>query len=188
MFRRRLVIGLGNPGERYKNTSHNLGFQVVDCLAAETGVRWHRGEFQALTTLSRIDEIELILAKPQTFMNLSGQSAALLMRHYELSTEDLIVVLDDLALPFGKIRIRGRGSAGGHRGLESIISCLSSHEFIRIRLGIGVEDEMDDAAEYVLRPIPKSLRSQADEMVLRGKDAVRAVCIHGLQAAMNQFN
>ncbi len=188
MYCRKLVLGLGNPGEKYRNTSHNLGFQVVDRLAAESGVRWHRGEFQALITHSKINEIDLILAKPQTFMNLSGQSAALLMSHYELAIEDLIVVLDDLAIPFGKIRIRGRGRAGGHKGLESIIACLSSHEFIRIRLGIGLEGEMADAAEYVLRPIPKSLGNLADEMVVRGKDAVKAVCVGGLQAAMNQFN
>jgi len=188
MFSRKLVLGLGNPGESFKNTSHNLGFQVVDRLAAEEGVRWHKGEFQALVAHSRIDGIELLLAKPQTFMNLSGQAAALLMNHYELATGDLIVVLDDLALPFGKIRIRGRGSAGGHRGLASVIASLSSQEFIRIRLGIGQEGEMEDAAEYVLRPIPKRLKSLADEMVVRGKDAVKTVCVRGLQAAMNQFN
>lgn len=188
MSSRKIVVGLGNPGEEYRNTCHNLGFEVVDLLAAENRARWDEEEYQALVTHSRIGETELVLAKPQTYMNLSGKAVVLLMNHYGSKSEDLIVISDDLALPFGKIRIRGSGSAGSHKGLESIIGNLGTHEFVRIRLGISPEGEIEDAAEYVLRPIPKSLRSLADEMVFRGKEAVKVICGCGLRAAMNRFN
>ena len=188
MFPRKIVAGLGNPGEEYKNTPHNLGFEVVDLLVAESGASWHRETFQALVAHPRINGIDIVLVKPQAYMNLSGESIGRLMSHYGMVPKDLIVILDDLALPFGRIRIRGRGSAGGHKGLESIVGCLGTHEFVRIRLGIGLEEKIEDAAEYVLRPIPKSLRRLKNEMVIRGKEVVKTVCLRGLQVAMNKFN
>jgi PTH1 family peptidyl-tRNA hydrolase len=185
---RKILVGLGNPGERFKNTPHNLGYEVVDLLAAESGATWLRWESKSLTAHFKIEEMELFLLKPRTFMNLSGISVVRSMEHYGVAIEDLIVISDDLALPFGKIRIRGRGSAGGHKGLESIIACLRGDNFVRVRLGIGLEEDIGDAAEYVLRPIARELQMLANEMIIRGKEAAKAVCVHGLRAAMNQFN
>ena len=160
----------------------------MDRLAAEIGGSWERRNRRALTLLSNLRDVELVLAKPQTYMNLSGTAVSLLLGEYGVGADDLLVVCDDLALPFGKIRIRGQGSAGGHRGLESIIEVLGQTQFTRIRLGVGLESEVGDVAEYVLRPIQESLKEVAGQMVIRGKEAVRTVCLEGLQAAMNLFN
>jgi peptidyl-tRNA hydrolase, PTH1 family len=188
MASRKIVVGLGNPGERFKNTPHNLGYEVVDLMAAEVGAAWLRREPKSLTAHSRIEETELFLLKPQTFMNLSGISVVRSMEQYGVEIQDLIVISDDLSLPFGKIRIRGRGSAGGHKGLESIIASLGGNNFVRVRLGIGLEKDIEDPAEYVLRPLATEMRMLANEMIIRGKEAAKAVCVRGLRAAMNQFN
>jgi PTH1 family peptidyl-tRNA hydrolase len=183
-----IVIGLGNPGIQFQNTPHNLGFEVVNLLATETGAHWRLEGCDALTTEIRIAESSVILAKPQTFVNRSGKSVVSLLEKFGLFTEDLIVTCDDLALPFGKIRVRGRGRSGGHRGLESIIEQLNCDEFIRVRLGIGPGEELFDAATYVLHPITSELRDQATQMTTQGKEAVKTICFSGLQTAMNQFN
>jgi PTH1 family peptidyl-tRNA hydrolase len=184
----KVVVGLGNPGLRYRNTPHNLGFCVIDLLAVETGVLLDTEECQAFTARRSLGDSTLLLAKPQTFMNLSGASVASLLENFSLSAHDLIVVCDDLALPFGKIRIRGQGSSGGHRGLESIIEWLNTNEFMRVRLGVGREVEILDAAEYVLTPIPAELKQLTAEMSSDGKEAVKLICSQGLTAAMNRFN
>jgi peptidyl-tRNA hydrolase, PTH1 family len=185
---RKVVVGLGNPGMRYRATPHNFGFEVVDLLAAEAGEHWVTVGCSAMTLVRRLGDLELVLAKPQTYMNLSGQAVSQLLEQYLVSASDLVVVCDDLALPFGKIRIRAQGSAGGHRGLGSIIKELGHTQFTRVRLGIGLETGVQDAAEYVLSSIDGSLAEIATQMVVRGRDAVKAVCLTGVKSAMNLFN
>ena len=185
---KKVVVGLGNPGRHYQNTPHNLGFEVVDLLASESGASWKTKECFALTTRMSLGDFDILLVKPQTFMNLSGRCVAELRTRYQLSVGDFIVVCDDLALRFGQIRIRGRGSSGGHKGLESIIEWLSSSEFTRVRLGIAPGFEVLDAASYVLSPISEEFRDVSEQMIRQGKEAVEMICSLGLQAAMNKFN
>jgi PTH1 family peptidyl-tRNA hydrolase len=184
----KVVVGLGNPGVHYQNTPHNLGFCVIDLLAGEAAVPLDTQECRALTARRSFGDSAVLLAKPQTFMNLSGGSVASLLEKFDLSASDLIVVCDDLALPYGRIRIRGQGSSGGHRGLESIIEWLNTNEFVRVRLGVGPGVEIPDAAEYVLTPIPAEFSQLTVEMSLQGKEAVKLICSQGLPAAMNKFN
>jgi peptidyl-tRNA hydrolase, PTH1 family len=184
----KVVVGLGNPGLRYQNTPHNLGFSVIDLLAGEVGVSLDTEECRALIATRSLSDFTLLLVKPQTFMNLSGGSIAALLEKFGLSAHDLIVVCDDLALPFGEIRIRGQGSSGGHKGLDSIIEWLTTNEFVRVRLGVGPAEQILDTAEYVLTPIPAELKQLATEMSWSGKEAVKLICSQGLTAAMNKFN
>ncbi len=188
MLSLRIVVGLGNPGEKCRNTPHNLGFEVVNRLAVEGEAEWLWWGSHAVTARTHFEQTEVVLAKPQTYMNLSGRAVQQLLVDFDAKPADLIIILDDLALPFGTIRIRGQGSSGGHKGLESIIQILGDIEFIRIRLGIQLDQETGEAAEYVLRPIARELREPAGAMVVRGTEAVKVVCLEGLQAAMNQFN
>jgi len=184
----KVVVGLGNPGTQYENTPHSLGFSVIDLLASEVGLDVSTRQGLALTAHRLIVESGVLLAKPQTYMNLSGQSVSLLLKEFDLSPDDLIVVCDDLALPFGKIRIRGQGSSGGHKGLQSIIEWIDTSEFARVRLGISPGTEVPDAADYVLAPIPSHFGLLAKETSLRGREAVAVLCSEGLRAAMNTFN
>lgn len=189
MNRKKLVVGLGNPGPRYAKTPHNLGFEVVDMLAADLGAIWNWQEAEkSRTTWCFLEDWDLLLAKPQTYMNLSGEAVELLCHLYSFPVSDLIVVCDDLALPAGSIRIRSQGSAGGHNGLKSIIEVLARDDFTRVRLGIAPDVEIFEAAEYVLTPIPDCFREDFDRLIVRGKEAVRAICLEGVTAAMNQFN
>jgi peptidyl-tRNA hydrolase, PTH1 family len=189
MNRKKLVVGLGNPGPRYAKTPHNLGFEVVDLLAADFGatLKWQDVERSRVAWCS-FEGWELILAKPQTYMNLSGEAVESLCQVCSFGVSELIVVCDDLALPVGKIRIRSQGSAGGHNGLKSIIEVLARDDFTRVRLGIAPDVEISEAAEYVLTPIPDRFREDFDQLIVRGKEAVRAICLEGVIAAMNQFN
>jgi PTH1 family peptidyl-tRNA hydrolase len=184
----KVVVGLGNPGAQYQNTPHNLGFSVIDLLASEVGLDVTTRQGLALTAQRLIAESWVLLAKPQTYMNLSGRSVSLLLKEFDLSPDDLTVVCDDLALPFGKIRIRGQGSSGGHNGLQSIIECIETSEFTRVRLGIGPGTEVPNAADYVLAPIPSQYDLLTKQMSLRGREAVTLLCSEGLRAAMNKFN
>ena len=189
MNRKKLVVGLGNPGPRYAQTPHNLGFEVVDLLAAELGVeRNWQGVERSWITSCLLEERELLLTKPQTYMNLSGEAVESLCRAFSFAVSDLIVICDDLALPLGKIRVRSQGSAGGHNGLKSIIEALDRDDFVRVRLGIAPDIEVFEAAEYVLTPIPDRFRKEIEQLIVRGKDAVKAICLEGVIAAMNQFN
>jgi PTH1 family peptidyl-tRNA hydrolase len=133
----RLIAGLGNPGYEYRLTPHNLGFMAVDRLAGECGLELAHHEAQALTASARIDDLDVLLAKPQTYMNLSGMAVARLAEKYRLDVSDLIVLVDDVDLPLGSLRIRPQGSAGGHKGLKSIIGALDSGDFVRVRMGVS---------------------------------------------------
>jgi PTH1 family peptidyl-tRNA hydrolase len=184
----KLVVGLGNPGRRYAHTPHNAGFTVVDQLATAGRSPWKSDPCQALVATVGLSGTTLLLAKPQTYVNLSGHAVSLLLSEYRLSLDDLVVICDDLALPFGRLRIRARGGNGGHNGLKSIIEVLATREFTRVRLGMAPEEEIPDAAAYVLSPVPQHWTADFRRMVLKGTEAVESICLAGVDEAMNRFN
>jgi len=181
-------VGLGNPGYQYELTPHNLGFRVVDQLAQDCGVEVVRPEAQALMARARIEGVEVVLAKPQTFMNLSGLAVARLLGNYNLSVEDLMVLVDDADLPLGSLRIRRRGTAGSHNGLKSIIGALEADQFVRVRMGIQPDHPVEDLIAYVLRRFRKADLEAVAETIVRAAEAVRVVLREGIQQAMNRFN
>ena len=184
-----LIVGLGNPGAEYEWTRHNLGFMLVDLLAREAGREVRRAECRALVGHAEVEGRRVELAKPQTYMNLSGESVACLVRKRELKPgADLVVVSDDLALPFGTIRLRPRGSAGGHNGLKSIIAQLRTDEFMRLRIGIQPEHPLRDTRNYVLERFPAATRGEVEKILERSSDALRAVVRDGIDKAMAQYN
>lgn len=184
----KLVVGLGNPGPRYAHTPHNAGFAVVDRLASVGGGRWRFDVGPALVTTVGLSGTSLVLAKPQTYMNLSGGAVSLLLSEYRLSLDDLVVICDDLALLMGRLRIRARGGDGGHNGLKSIIEVLGTREFTRVRLGIAPEGVVPDAAEFVLSPVPPDRAEAFGRMIRKGAEAVESICLAGVDEAMNRFN
>ncbi|HET7841648.1 MAG TPA: aminoacyl-tRNA hydrolase [Terriglobia bacterium] len=185
----KLIVGLGNPGYEYHLTPHNLGFMAVDRLAEACGVDVSRREGQALMARTELEGVEVLLAKPQTFMNLSGLAVERLIARYEVPVRDLLVLVDEAELPFGALRIRQRGSAGSHNGMKSIIGALQSDEFVRIRMGVQPLDHpVDDRATYVLSRFRKSDMEAVADMIDRAAEAVRVILRDGSQRAMNQFN
>ena len=185
----KLIVGLGNPGPEYEFTRHNLGFLLVDLLAQRAGCRISRSEDGALVGRGRLGDVPVVLAKPQTYMNLSGDSVkALVARHGAVPSEDLLVAVDELALPFGRIRIRPDGSAGGHNGLKSIIARLGTQAFPRLRMGIAPDHPIQDTARFVLQSFPRGARAEVDEMLHRAADAIEAVLGDGIDRAMSQYN
>jgi len=184
----KLIVGLGNPGDEYRLTPHNLGFMVVDRLASDCGVRARRLESQALTVATELAGKRVVLAKPQTYMNLSGQAVGRLLSNYELATAELLVVVDEIELPLGMLRIRPRGSAGGHNGLKSIIAALGTEDFARLRIGVRPDRVVDDYVSYLLSPFrPRDLKP-LEEMVDQASEAVRVILSEGVAKAMNQYN
>jgi PTH1 family peptidyl-tRNA hydrolase len=184
----KLIVGLGNPGAQYEWTRHNCGFLVIDELARRAGRELRTKECQARTLRARIGEVEALLAKPQTFMNLSGAAVAALLAKYAAAPAALIVISDELALPFGRIRIRRGGSAGGHNGLKSIIAQLGTTEFPRVRLGIQPDHPIADAATFVLTEFPRRDREALAEMVTRAADAIEVILTTGIAEAMAKYN
>jgi PTH1 family peptidyl-tRNA hydrolase len=185
----KLIVGLGNPGIEFQFTLHNLGFLAVDRLAAQCGTAIGNRRCRALTGKAEIAGVEVLLAKPETYMNLSGISVRGLVE--ELGSEpgrDLIVLYDDLDLPFGAVRVRKQGGAGGHHGMESVIGALDTKEFTRVRMGISPGHKVADGAHYVLSPIRKSQHQVVDEMLDTAGEAVKAILAEGPNAAMNRFN
>jgi len=184
-----LIVGLGNHGPKYEWTRHNCGFMVIDELARRAGREIRTPECQALTVRATIGQEEVLLIKPQTFMNLSGVAVAALKKKYEIGdTSSILVVSDDLALPLGRIRIRPKGSAGGQKGLKSIIEKLGAPDFPRLRLGIAPGHPITDASDFVLTEFPKKDRDALAEMVARAADAVEAVLTTGIVNAMSKYN
>jgi PTH1 family peptidyl-tRNA hydrolase len=184
-----LVVGLGNPGTQYEWTRHNLGFMLIDFLARETATDVKRKECQALIGRAQIEGTAAELVKPQTFMNKSGDAVScLLHKRSPQSARDLIVISDDLALPFGQIRLRARGSSGGHNGLKSIIQAIKTEEFVRLRIGIKPEHPVGDTAAFVLDNFPQSARAGVGETLERGAAALRSILRDGIDKAMAQHN
>src|SRR5487761_431304 len=184
----KLIAGLGNPGFEYVLTPHNLGFMAVDRLADILGLELTRPEAQALMARGRWEGHDVILAKPQTFMNLSGQSIARLLDRYGIQPEDLLVFVDELDLPLGSLRIRSSGSAGSHNGLKSIIGSIQSDRFIRIRMGVGPDHPVADRASLVLGRFRKADLETVAEMVDRAVEAAGVILNEGIQTAMNRYN
>jgi PTH1 family peptidyl-tRNA hydrolase len=183
-----LIVGLGNPGAAYEQTRHNLGFMLVDRLASETNSLVKREECRALLGRAEIENRTVELVKPQTYMNLSGESLACLLKKPERDAKRLVVVTDDLALPLGKIRLRPKGSAGGHNGLKSIINCLRTEEFIRLRIGIQPEHPLADAKRFVLEKFSKTDFETVEKILEESAAAARAVIRDGVEKAMARFN
>jgi len=184
----KLIVGLGNPGYEYHLTPHNLGFMAVDRLGEDCGVEITRREAQAVTALTEIEGERVVLAKPQTYMNLSGMAVARLLETYDLSPRDLLVLVDDVDLPLGTLRVRPRGSAGTHNGMKSIIGAIQDDEFGRVRLGVKPERDLDNLVSYVLGPFRKTDLEAVAEILDRASEAVRVILKEGIAAAMNRFN
>jgi PTH1 family peptidyl-tRNA hydrolase len=185
-----LIVGLGNPGAEYERTRHNLGFMLIDLLAHEAGAQVKRKDCRALVGRVELEGVRALLVKPQTYMNLSGESVACLLAKQDSKSaaQALIVISDDLALPFGTIRLRPRGSAGGHNGLKSIIAATKTDEFIRLRIGIQPEHPVGDTKNFVLDEFSRSERTHLDKILERSAEALRAVLRDGIDKAMAQHN
>jgi PTH1 family peptidyl-tRNA hydrolase len=184
----RLIVGLGNPGPEYQWTPHNLGFLAVDELANRGGIRVERPEAKALVGLGKLAGEEIILAKPQTFMNLSGISVRELLEKYELGPQDVLAMWDEVQLPWGAIRIHAEGSAGSHNGAGSLISSLGTPAIARLRLGCGPDHPLSSRKEFVLRPMKKSELEVAAEMIADAGDAVELMLTKGIESAMGKYN
>ena len=183
-----LIVGLGNPGRQYKDNRHNIGFMVVDRLAARLGLSFSRLEMKALVTKGEYVGQRIILAKPQTYMNLSGQAAASLVRYYKVPLENLLVAYDDVDLPLGTIRLRPSGGSAGQKGMQSIVESLGSQEFPRLRVGIDRPPGHMEAAAYVLKDFPPAELAILPGLFDKAVDAVLAFVAEGLVTAMNRFN
>ncbi len=184
----RLIVGLGNPGFEYHLTPHNLGFMAIDRLAEACGKELSRREAQALTAATELAGEQVVLAKPQTYMNLSGLAVARLLQNYELEPRDLLVLVDEIEIPLGMFRSRPRGCAGGHNGLKTIIGAIDTDDFVRLRMGVGPERPVEDYVSYLLRPFRNADRQSVGEMVDQAAEAVQMILSEGVQKAMNRFN
>ena len=192
----KLIVGLGNPGIEYQFTPHNAGFLAVDRIAEQCGVALSNRRGKALTARAKLAGQDVLLAKPETFMNLSGLSVVALAREFDIEnpSEDIIVLYDELALPLGTIRVRERGSAGGHNGVKSVSGALGTEEWLRIRIGVGKPALADGrevkagGKDYLLSPMRKQELAVLDEVLDRASRAVEMVLTQGVGAAMNEFN
>ena len=184
----RLIVGLGNPGIEYAFTPHNLGFLAVDRLAEAGNIRVVRPEAKSHIGRGEIAGEEVVLAKPQTMMNLSGMAVRELLARLEIGPAELVVLCDEVMLPFGMIRVGERGSAGTHNGMKSVVSAVGTTDFCRVRLGVQPDHAVGDLAEYVLHPMRKSELEEAAEMIDQAAQSVEVILKHGVAKAMNQFN
>jgi PTH1 family peptidyl-tRNA hydrolase len=185
----KLIVGLGNPGIEYQFTPHNLGFLVVDRIASERGVEIRNRQCRALTARIQVGDEPVLLAKPETYMNLSGVSVRELVAEYEAKPEaDLVVIQDELDFPLGTLRIHTRRSSAGHNGIESIIGALGTQDFLRIRMGVAPERKVEDGERYLLSPFRKADLVVVDGMLDTAADAVKVILTEGAAVAMNRFN
>ena len=184
----KVVVGLGNPGEKYKGTRHNIGFAVVDLLSERWATRFDTSAVDALVAKRRQPGDEgVLLAKPLTFMNASGEVIGSLLRYYKVEPQDLLVVVDEVQLPLGRLRARAHGSAGGHNGLKSVIAHLGT-EFARLRIGVGRGDSRRDLADHVLARFDRDEAAEVERMTTRAADAAETFITSGIEAVMNGFN
>jgi len=186
----KLIVGLGNPGREYRETRHNVGFMIVDEIARRHGLSWSMAPSQvpdAFVT-KKYGTDPLLLAKPLTYMNRSGEAVAALARYYDIASADLLIVIDEAALPFGKLRARARGSAGGHNGLKSIVERLGTQEFPRLRLGVGRGDGRRDLADHVLATFEPEERTELESVIARAADAAEMFAVDDIFKVMNVYN
>ena len=185
----KLIVGLGNPGIEYQFTPHNLGFLTIDRIASGLGIEVRNRQCRALTARATIAGMPVVLAKPETYMNLSGVSVRELVVEHQVEVKsDLIVIYDELDLPLGAIRLRQRGGTAGHNGMESILGALGTDEFLRIRLGIAPDSKVGDGAKFVLTPFRKAQFELVDDMLDAAAQATEVILKEGPAAAMNRFN
>ena len=183
-----LIVGLGNPGREYERTRHNLGFMLADLLAEQSHSQVKREECRSLVGRAEIENQTIELAKPQTYMNLSGEAVSCLLKKEPRSIENMIVVSDDLALPFGTIRIRPKGTHGGHNGLRSIIDRLATQDFVRLRIGIQPEHPITNTRNFVLENFAKAEHEAVEKILEEAANAVRSIITEGTEKAMARFN
>ncbi len=184
----KIIVGLGNPGKKYERTRHNVGFLVVDLLAAKNGVAIGKKKHESLIGEWNREGENLLLVKPQTFMNRSGQALLSLLRYLPVEAEDVVVIHDDIDLPFGRIRIRERGSAGGHRGMLSVLESLGEAAFLRVRIGVGRPPPGVEPTDYVLQGFLPEEAARLDEVIARAAEAVACLIDEGARRAMEKFN
>ncbi len=183
-----LIVGLGNPGSRYAATRHNVGFMVLDALAAEGGIHFTRSKFNSKYGKGSLAGRRVVLAKPQTYMNLSGPAVQKLAHFFKIPSQAILVIHDDVDLNCNRIKIKEKGGDGGHKGIRSIIAALGTDRFVRIRVGVGRPAKESDVANYVLQPLSGDERFQMDQMVEMARDAVLTVLSEGTKSGMNRFN
>lgn len=183
-----LIVGLGNPGREYRFTRHNIGFMVIDKLAVDLGIKLTKVQAKAIIGITPLEDRKLIIAKPQTFMNLSGQAVTSLMHFYKVPLEQLIVVHDDIDLPVASIRIRPGGGSAGQKGLGSIIEKLGTQAFARMRIGVGRPPGRMEAPDYVLHDFDKAEQPLMERVIVEASEAARVFAREGLDAAMNKYN
>jgi PTH1 family peptidyl-tRNA hydrolase len=183
----RLIVGLGNPGAEYAETPHNMGFWAVDALAGRAGIRVTRPEAKSLVGRGNLAAHAVLLAKPQTMMNLSGVAVRMLIEKHGSDPAEMIVLVDDVDLPWGMLRVRERGSAGTHNGMRSVVQAVGT-DFIRIRMGVGPDKVWGELRDYVLRPMKKAERETAQQMAIEAADAVELILKEGVSAAMTRYN
>lgn len=183
-----LIIGLGNPGKEYENTRHNMGFKALDVLASDTGIEIKKSKFQSLLGKGKINGEKVILCKPQTYMNLSGNAARECAMYYDVPRENVIVIYDDLDLPIESIRIRKAGGPGTHNGMKSVVQQLGITDFPRIRIGIGAAKEDEDVIDRVIGKVPKSEQAMLDEAAKKAAEAALDIIRIGIDNAMNKHN
>ena len=186
----KLIAGLGNPGREYRDTRHNVGFMVVDEIARRHGLEWAMAPAQVpdAFVVKKFGANPVLLAKPLTFMNRSGDAVAALSRYYDIAPADMLVVVDEVDLPFGRLRARARGSGGTHNGLRSLVERLGSTEFPRLRLGVGRGDARRDLADHVLSKFERDERDALDEFIARAADAAEMFAVDGIAKVMNVYN
>ena len=183
----KLIVGLGNPGPKYAGTRHNVGFAVLDEAARRASVSYEVPPGNIVALMARLRSRDVLLVKPMTFMNESGQAIGELLRYFKIDVADLLVVVDEVQLPLGRLRARARGSAGGHNGLKSVVQHVGE-EFARLRLGVGRGDARRDLADHVLAKFEKNEAAEVERMIERATDAAEAFVTAGIAAVMNQFN
>jgi len=184
----KLIVGLGNPGKKYFDSRHNVGFKVVSALSEEYNIKKSFHKHQALIAKGMIDKQKIILAQPTTFMNNSGEAVIKLLNYYKIDREDMIIIYDDMDLDTGTIRIKKRGSSGGHNGLRSIINYLKTDEFPRLRIGIGHPGENIEVVDYVLGKFTADEKEVIKKAIKRSVTAIKEICLSGIVSAMNEYN
>ncbi len=184
----KLIVGLGNPGKKYDNQRHNLGFMVIDRLAKSLSIDISDNKFKAEYGKASLEGESVVLAKPMTYMNLSGHAVQGLASFYKIEFSEILIVCDDFNLDFGRIRIREKGSDGGHNGLKSVMACLGSQDFPRLRLGVGLPKGSGDISNYVLSQFGGQERKDLDPFIERSKDAILSIITDSIRSAMNQYN
>ena len=183
-----LIVGLGNPESDYANTRHNMGFDVINKISKKCDIKVSKSKFDALYGMGEIESNKVILVKPQTYMNLSGESVIQFKKFYKISNKEIIVIYDDIDLAVGDIRLKPKGGAGTHNGMRSVLQNLNTEDFIRVRVGIGTPENKEDMINYVIGPIPKREKEVLEESIEKAADSVIEILKSGIDVAMNKFN